>query len=325
MRAAWYTQNGSAKETLVVGEMPKPNLGAGEVLVKVVTSGVNPSDVKNRKNRALIAPQIVPHSDGAGVIEEVGEGVDPARKGERVWIWNAQFGRAHGTACEYVALPAQQAVKMPDNLDFASGACLGIPGLTAFEAVRLCHDLKDQWVLVTGAGSAVGYYACQLLLLQGAKVIGTVGNQARAQLARDVGVEHLIHYKEESVSERILEITQGVGVSRIIDLDFSSTKELIATAAVAHHAQIVCYGSNEIDFSMVFRTLLFKSIELKFFLVYDLTPKVREMDVMGLNALIQAGKIKHCVARNFKLEEIVLAHEAVESGLCVGNVVIEIN
>jgi NADPH2:quinone reductase len=325
MRAAWYTQNGSAKETLVVGEIQKPSVGPGEVLVRIKTSGVNPSDVKNRKNRALIAPQIIPHSDGAGVVEEVGVGVDPARKGERVWIWNAQFGRPHGTACEFVSVSAQQAVKMPDNLDDASAACLGIPGLTAFEAVRLCHDLKDQWVLVTGAGSAVGYYACQLLLLKGAKVIGTVGNQARADLARGVGVQHLIHYKQESIEDRVLEITQGVGVSRIIDLDFSSTKELIPTAAVAHHAQIVCYGSNAIDFSMVFRNLLFKSIELKFFLVYDLEPEAREIAVTGLNDLIRTGKIKHCIAEVFPLEQIVQAHEAVESGLCVGNVVVQIN
>ncbi len=325
MRAAWYTKNGSAKDTLVLGDIQRPSVGAGEVLVKIKTSGVNPSDVKNRKGRPPISPQIIPHSDGAGVIEEVGAGVDPARKGERVWLWNAQFGRAHGTACEFVSLPENQAVKMPDSLDFASAACLGIPALTAFEAVRLCHDLKDQWVLVTGAGSSVGYYACQLLLLQGAKVIGTVGNKARAQLAKDIGVNHLIHYKDEPVAERIFEITQGQGVSRVIDLDFSSTKELIATQAVAHHAQIVCYGSNEIDFSMVFRTLLFKSIELKFFLVYDLTPQARQFDVSGLNQLMSEGKIKHCVAKTFPLEEVVLAHEAVESGLCVGNVVIEVS
>jgi NADPH2:quinone reductase len=109
MRAAWYTQNGSAKDTLIVGEVHTPFVGKGEVLVKLKTSGVNPSDVKNRKNRPLIAPQIIPHSDGAGVIEQVGEGVDPARIGERVWIWNGQFGRAFGTACQYIALNAKQA------------------------------------------------------------------------------------------------------------------------------------------------------------------------------------------------------------------------
>jgi NADPH2:quinone reductase len=200
MRAAWYTQNGSAKDTLIVGEVHTPFVGKGEVLVKLKTSGVNPSDVKNRKNRPLIAPQIIPHSDGAGVIEQVGEGVDPARIGERVWIWNGQFGRAFGTACQYIALNAKQAVKMPDGLDFASAACLGIPGLTAFEAVRLCRDLKDQWVLVTGAGSAVGFYASQMLMLSGAKVIGTVGSKERATLAQSVGVKHLIDYKYPHLS-----------------------------------------------------------------------------------------------------------------------------
>jgi len=325
MRAAWYTQNGSAKDTLIVGEVHTPFVGKGEVLVKLKTSGVNPSDVKNRKNRPLIASQIIPHSDGAGVIEQVGEGVDPARIGERVWIWNGQFGRAFGTACQYIALNAKQAVKMPDGLDFASAACLGIPGLTAFEAVRLCRDLKDQWVLVTGAGSAVGFYASQMLMLSGAKVIGTVGSKERATLAQSVGVKHLIDYKLESVEDRILSITEGQGVARVVDLDFSSTKELIASQAIAHHAQIVCYGSNEIDFSMTFRTLLFKSIELKFFLVYDLSDQARQNDVLGLNQLIQEGKIQHCVGKRFSLAEIVQAHEAVESGQLTGNAVIEID
>jgi NADPH2:quinone reductase len=324
MRAAWYTQNGSAKDTLVVGEMDQPKVGHGEVLVKLKTSGVNPSDVKNRKNRPLIAPKIIPHSDGAGVIEEVGVGVDPGRIGERVWIWNGQFGRAHGTACEYIALRENQAVKMPDDLDFASAACLGIPALTAFEAVRLCRDVKDQWVLVTGAGSSVGFYASQLLLLAGAKVIGTVGSNERAALAQKIGVKHLIDYKKESIEEKILSITQGQGVSHVVDLDFSSTKDLISTQAVAHHAQIVCYGSNQIDFSMTFRTLLFKSIELKFFLVYDLTDSARKYDVAGLSQLMKEGKIEHCVAKRFKLEEVALAHEAVESGQWAGNVVVDV-
>ena len=324
MLAAWYTQNGSAKDTLFVGEVQMPRAGKGEVLVHLKTSGVNPSDVKNRKNRPLIAPQIIPHSDGAGVIEQVGEGVNPARIGEQVWIWNAQFGRAQGTACQYIALNSNQAVKMPDGLDFASAACLGIPGLTAFEAVRLCHDVKNQWVLVTGAGSAVGYYASQMLMLAGAKVIGTIGSKERANLAQGVGVKHLIDYKQESVEDRILSLTEGQGVSRVIDLDFSSTKELIASQAIAHHAQIVCYGSNQIDFSMTFRTLLFKSIELKFFLVYSLSDKTRQHDVSGLNQLIQERKIQHCVGKRFALTEIVQAHEAVESGQIVGNVVIEI-
>ena len=324
MRAAWYTQNGSAQDTLLLGEVQIPSAGVGEVLVKLKTSGVNPSDVKNRKSRALIAPSIIPHSDGAGVIEQVGPGVDEARIGERVWIWNGQFGRAHGTACEYIALNASQAVRMPDGLDFESAACLGIPGLTAFEAVRLCGDLKDRWVLVTGAGSAVGYYASQMAMLFGAKVIGTVGSKARATLAQNSGVKHLIDYKTESVEERILSITQGQGVSHVIDMDFSSTKDLLATQAIAHHAQIVCYGSNQVDFSMTFRTLLVKSIELKFFLVYDLTDNIRQYDVSGLNQLIHEGKIQHSVGKIFSLDEIVQAHEAVESGRWVGNVVIEI-
>ena len=141
MKAAWYTHNGDAKDVLVVGDMPTPQAGPGEVRVALKTSGVNPSDVKNRKGRPLVSEHYIPHSDGAGVIDQVGAGVDASRMGQRVWTWNAQYKRPFGTAAQYIVLPQAQAHPLPDGTDFAAGACMGIPGLTAIQAVHLAGDL----------------------------------------------------------------------------------------------------------------------------------------------------------------------------------------
>ena len=162
MKAAWYEKNGEAKDVLVVGEMPTPEVGPGEVRVKISVSGVNPSDVKSRRGRPLIAPRIVPHSDAGGVIEAVGQGVSSDRIGQRVWIWNGQFGRPLGTCAQYIVVAENQAVALDPATNFDAAACMGIPGLTAFEAVRRCGDLSGKTVLVIAAAASVGHYAAQM-------------------------------------------------------------------------------------------------------------------------------------------------------------------
>ena len=195
MKAAWYEKNGEAHEVLVVGEMPIPEVGPGEVRVKISVSGVNPSDVKSRRGRPLNAPRIVPHSDAGGVIEAVGQGVSADRIGQRVWIWNGQFGRPLGTCAQFIVLPEAQAVALTDETSFDAAACMGIPGLTAFEAVRRCGDLSGKTVLVIAAAAAVGHYAAQMAFLKGARVIGTVSSETKAAHARAVGVSDTINYK----------------------------------------------------------------------------------------------------------------------------------
>ena len=143
MKAAWYEKNGEAREVLLLGEIPTPEVGAGEVRVKISVSGVNPSDVKSRRGRALNAARIIPHSDAGGVIDAVGAGVSASRIGQRVWTWNGQFGRPFGTCAQYIVLPEAQAVALPDNTSFDAAACMGIPGLTAFEAVRRCDWYRE--------------------------------------------------------------------------------------------------------------------------------------------------------------------------------------
>lgn len=325
MKAAWYEKNGAARETLIVGEMPTPQPGPGEVLVKVAVSGVNPSDVKSRRGRPLNGPFIIPHSDAGGVIEAVGAGVAPARIGERVWLWNGQWQRPMGTAAEYIALPAAQAVRLPDNCDFAAAACLGIPALTAFEAVRLLGDIAGKTILLIGAASAVAHYAAQFAVLAGARVIGTVGSAEKAAHARAAGVAETIDYKTEPVTQRIMDLTGKRGVDAIIDMDFSTTVNLVREGALMPHGKIVCYGSNSMeDHAIPFRPMLMNSLQLLFFLVYDLTPEQRQQGLDAISELLAAGRLKHTIGARYPLEQIVAAHEAVEGGKVMGNVVVDI-
>jgi len=325
-RAAWYEQNGEARNVLKVGELPLPAPGAGEVFVHLLTSGVNPSDVKSRRAKPFTSPWVVPHSDGAGIIEAVGEGVSEKRIGERVWIWNAQWQRPHGTACEAIVLPESQAVKLPDNTDFAAGACMGIPGLTAVQAVHLAgnEQLRGKKVLVTGASSAVGHYITQLVTQYGGQVIGTVGSEIKAAHAKSAGAVETILYKTEPVLERLKAFTDGQGVDAIIDMDFATASQWVTAGGLKPHGQLIGYGSNVVgDIPLSFRPLLFNSIGLKFFLVYDLLPADRAWCVNRVNELLAAGKLQHTIGARFSLDQIVQAHEAVEAGQW-GNVVIDL-
>jgi len=325
MRAAWYSRNGAARDVLVIGDLHTPTPGPGEVRVRLATSGVNPSDVKSRQGRPLPGDLIVPHSDGAGVVDAVGPGVDMRRIGERVWIWNAQWQRAMGTAAEFIALPQDQAVPLPAGIDFAAAACLGIPAMTAFHAVSLLGDLAGRTVLVIGASSAVGHYAAQLAVLGGARVIGTVGSAEKAAHARAAGADAVIDYKREPVAPRVKELTGGRGVDAIVDMDFSTTARLLGESVLAPHGALVSYGSNVyVDIPVPFRSLLFSSARLHFFLVYDLQPQERRAAIEGLSALLAAGRLQHTVAGRWRLDDIAAAHEAVEQGKLIGNAVIEI-
>jgi NADPH:quinone reductase len=327
MKATWYSRNGDANEVLQLGELPTPEPSPGQVRVRLVTSGVNPSDVKSRRAKAVTEPHIVPHSDGAGVIDRVGAGVAASRVGERVWVWNGQWQRAMGTACEYIVVPEAQAVRLPEQTDFAAGACFGIPALTAIQAVtlaeRLVGDLRGQKVLVTGASSAVGHYITQLVTLAGGHVLGTVGSQAKADHAHAAGMQEAIFYKTESVPERVKTLTQGQGVSAIIDMDFSSTAGWAADV-LKPHGQVVCYGSNALQQNFEYRPWLFNSLSVKFFLVYELTPADRALAIARLTALLVQGALKHTIGPRFALDQMVQAHQAVEAGQSIGNVVVDI-
>ncbi|KAA0892701.1 NADPH:quinone reductase [Pusillimonas sp. ANT_WB101] len=323
MLAAWYAKNGSAQDVLQYGEQPQSQPAEGEVLVQLVCSGVNPSDVKSRGGTRPVREGIViPHSDGAGMITAVGKGVETSRIGERVWIWNGQYNRPLGTAAEFIALPSQQAVQLPDAISFEAGACLGIPALTAYRAVELAHLEPGQTVLVIGGTSGVAFYAAQMARLHGARVISTVGSQEKAKVLQDAGFDDIVFYKTESVADRVKDITSGAGVNAIIDMDFSTSSKLVDEGVLATHGQFVCYGSNAREVGpLTFGSWLMRSITLSIFLVYELTPAQRSRALNGLQDFLREDSLKHLIGEVFPLQDIIAAHQAVENGKVIGNVV----
>jgi NADPH2:quinone reductase len=325
MRAAWYTRNGEARDVIVVGDLPTPSPAAGEVRVKLVTSGVNPVDIKSRRGRPLGGERVVPHHDGAGIIDAVGQGVPPTRVGERVWIWNGQWQRSMGTAAEYIAISAEQAVKLPANVDFSSGAFLGLPAMTALQAVRLAGEVAGKTVLVIGAASSVGYYAAQFAAARGARVIGTVGSAEKARHAGTVGVEATINYKTEPVADRIKDLTRGKGADVIVDMDLSTTVELLGNGGLAPHGTLVSFGSNVPgDLPFPVDTLRANSHRLHFLGVFRLTRDDRRAVIDEITQMLAAGALTHAVGARFSLDDVAAAHEAVECGRLIGNVVVDL-
>jgi NADPH2:quinone reductase len=316
MKAAYYSKKGPARDVLVVGEQPDPVPQSGEVLVRIAHSGVNPSDVKSRSgvtNPAMEFDRVIPHSDGAGVIEAVGEGVSGQLVGQRVWTINGQWKRPFGTAAELIALPENQVAALPENLSTQTGASLGIPLLTAWYAVHVCGALLGKTVLVYGATGAVGGYATQLAALSGARVIGVAGSAERCQLASRLGAEWVINRSEQDVVAAVREITDGKGVDAIIEVD--------AAANAARYGELlkfggdaVIYGSGAGVIEVPFRSMIVGFATLRFFIVYNLPVAVRQAAIDLLTPLLKRGVLQHPQVEVFPLSEIARAHERVESG-----------
>lgn len=222
MRAVWYERHGAA-DVLNIGEMPDPMPGPGEVRVRIVTSGINPSDWKRRQGltRRMEFPRVIPHQDGAGVIDRVGPGVPASRLGERVWLYQAQIGRAFGTAAEYTVQPATRAIPLPSNTSFMEGAGLGVPAMTAHRCVLADGSVTGKTVLVTGGAGAVGHYAIQWAKLHGARVIATVSSDQKAQIARAAGADATINYRTEDTVQHVRDLTDGAGIDHIVEVDFA--------------------------------------------------------------------------------------------------------
>lgn len=327
MLAAFYTRTGPAREVLTVGEIETPEAGPGEVRVRLATSGVNPSDVKTRggvRSRELPFQRIVPHSDGAGVIDQVGDGVPPGRLGERVWVWNAAWGRPSGTAAQFVVLPAPQAVPLPANTGFEAGACLGIPALTAYHAVHCNGGVAGKTVLVAGGAGAVSHYAIQFAKIAGAScVITTVSGTAKAALAHDAGADVIVNYRTDDVAQRCLELTAGIGVDRIVELDLAANLKT-DMSALRRDGEITAYGSGLPEIPVPFFPAILKNARLQFFIVYNLSDADRKSGLAGVTALLAQERLKHNVSERLPLARIAEAHELVEGGRTLGNVVIAI-
>jgi NADPH2:quinone reductase len=327
MFAAFYERTGPAADVLQLGELPTPQPGPGEVRVRLATSGVNPSDVKTRggyRSRELPFARIVPHSDGAGTIDAVGPDVPERRVGERVWTWNAAWQRPMGTAAQFVVLPAAQAVALPAGTDFAAGACLGIPALTALHALRVDGDVAGQTVLVAGGAGAVGHYAVQMARLLGAaRVIATAGSAATAEIARAAGAHEVIDYRREDVAARVAALTGGRGVDRVVEVDFAANAA-VDLAAVRPEGRIVVYGSGQRSMAVPFAPAIVKNVPVRFMMVYTIGAGDRAAALGQLGAWLDAGVLRHRVGVRLPLAQIARAHQIVEAGGSPGNVVLEI-
>ena len=323
MRAAFYESNGAARDVLSVAEVDTPKPGPGEVRVRLKTSGVNPSDVKAREGRTrkIAYPRVIPHSDGAGEIEAVGDGVPASRKGERVWVWNAQWKRAFGTCAEYVVLPAHLAVPLPGHISDEAGACLGIPAMTAWNAVEVAGAAKGKTVLVTGGAGGVGHYAIQFAKAKGATVLTTVSSDAKAALAKQAGADHTIDYKREHVGQRVMALTNQAGIDAVVEMDVAANAKLYPGLLHAR-SEVVIYGTGSGESTIPSQFLLVNGIRLQFIYVYELTAAERTSAVSGITRMLEKKTLVNNVALTVPLEDIVAAHETVEQGKAMGNVVV---
>jgi NADPH2:quinone reductase len=325
MRAAYYESNGPARKVLQLGDVETPQTGRGEVRVRLLTSGVNPSDVKSRAGltRKIAFPRVIPHSDGAGEIDAVGEGVSPTRVGERVWVWNGQWRRPFGTAAEWIVLPSEQAVALPANVTMDAGACLGIPAYTGYQAVLLARAKEGSTVLVAAGAGAVGHYAIQFAKQRKATVITTVSSPAKAEIARQAGADHVIDYTREDVGERVMAITGKRGVDAVIEMDLAANARLLPNV-LAPNGVVAIYGSGAAEASIPFQFLLQNSITMQFFLVYLMPQAERERATANITRMLERNELIHNVAQTFDLGDMVAAHEAVESGKAMGNIVVRL-
>jgi len=326
MQAAFYEHSGPAHDVLQIDEIPTPVPGPGEVRVKLTWSGVNPSDVKSRagaRTKNLPFPRIVPHSDGAGVIDQVGADIPSTRIGERVWVWNAAWMRPFGTAAQYVVLPSEQAVHLPRNTELAAGACLGIPALTAYHAVHVDGGVAGKNVLVAGGAGAVGHYAIQLAKLEGAgQVIATVSGPEKAALARAAGADLVLNYRTEDLPSSVQKATQGQGVDRIVEVDFAANVNL-DIALLRPDGEVIVYGSGAPEIPVSFSAAIRKGVHLYFFIVYNLNRIVRDQAIADLTNLLEENRLQHNIALRMPLAQIADAHEIVERGQVIGNLVLD--
>ena len=326
MKAVWYERTGPAAEVLTFGEMLTPEARPGEVRLRLEASGVNPADIYRRAGsfRALEFPRVIPNSDGAGIVDQVGSGVARLKPGQRVWLFNGQRnGRAFGTAAEYIALAEHLVTPLPDHLSFAQGATLGIPAMTAWCSLFADGAIAGKTVLVTGGAGAVGHYAVQLAKWGGARVITTVSTAAKAEQARLAGADLVINYKAEDVVAKALDFTGGRGVDYLVDVDFGGN---IATTLklMAMNSTIAVYATNGNRTPVVpMRELMEKCINLRTLVLFALPQPLLAAAQADITKWLEAGARIHNIAAQFPLAETAQAHLAVEKGDKLGTVIVD--
>jgi len=328
MHAAWFDTFGSAKDVLQLGEIDKPVAGPGEVLVRVHTSGVNPSDVKKRAGsfpNLLDDGFVIPNSDGAGVIEALGDGVGPDRVGERVWLYQAQFARRFGTAAEYVAIDSSRAPRLHDNASFEVGACLGIPVMTSHRAVFADGDVSGQTILVTGGAGRVGHYAVQWASQAGATVIATASNDEDKTACLNAGAHHVVNHRNDNVVAEILAASNGELVDRVVDVEFGANLP-ISLEVLKVGGVIATYSSTQIPEPKIpFFRMMYKDMTLRTIIVYAMPEAAKKHAIDDIDRALSNDALQHRIAASMPLDEIVRGNEVIEQGSIRGAVILTID
>jgi NADPH:quinone reductase-like Zn-dependent oxidoreductase len=325
MKAAWFERFGAAQEVLETGDRPTPVAGPGGVLVRLKTSGVNPSDVKKRAGSLpdlLNQGYIIPHSDGAGIIEASGAGISPARLGQAVWVYQAQFGRRFGTAAEYVAIDNARAITLPANTTFEEGACFGIPLMTAHRCVFADGPVDGETLVITGGAGRVGHYAIQWAAQSGAHVIATASNPADLQSCLVAGAHAVVNHRDDDWAEQALAANKGNRVDRVIDVEFGANLpgvlDMIRTSGT-----IATYSSMVVaEPKMPFYRMMFMDLTVRLVIVYSMPEAAKQHAINDISAWQEAGRLQHRVAHLVPLANITRAHELIEQGGFRGCVVI---
>lgn len=328
MLAAYYDRQGPARDVLQLGELPDPEPGPGEVRVRVRASAVNPSDTKSRSGwggAPMPFERIVPHQDGAGVIDAVGPGVDAARVGERVWVYEAQRGRAGGTAAERTVVPAVQAVRLPDGVDFETAACLGIPALTAHRALFADGPVAGRAVLVQGGAGAVGLAAVLLARWAGAQVIATVSRPEQAAAARAAGAHATIDRRAEDVAARVRAETGGAGVDRVVEVDLAANLA-VDLDCLAPNGVVSSYAASTPDAvaALPVRRAMVQGAVVRTLLVYTMGAQAHADAVRDVSACLRAGAYRPLIGLRLPLAQAARAHDAQDSGTVIGKIVLEV-
>jgi len=328
MRAAWFEAFGVAKDVLQVGKLDRPSPGPGEVLVRLRTSGINPSDVKKRAGsfpNLLDNGLVIPNSDGAGIIEAVGKGVADSRIGERVWVYQAQFARRFGTAAEYVAIDSARAPPLSEKADFDAGACLGIPVMTAHRCVFADGDVDGQLVLVTGGVGRVGHYAIQWASQAGARVIASASNADDREACIQAGAAAVVDHRSENFASDVLRASEGRLVDRIVDVEFGAN---LATSldVVRVGGTIATYSSTVVpEPHLPFFRMMYKDLTVRFVIVYDMPEAAKQAAIADIAKALDNQALIHRIAHKVPLDEIAVGNELVEKGKLRGSVVLTID
>ena len=322
MKAAWYEKQGPAREVLVVGEMPDPIPAAGEVRIRIAASGVNPGDIKKRENAfgyGMAYPRVIPHSDGAGHVDQLGAGVPSEWLGRSVWCYGAQSYRPFGTAAEFTVVPVDEVAPLPEGVSMEQGACLGIPGITAHQAVHVGGSVNGRTVLVQGAAGSVGLCAVQFARFAGARVIGTVRSASDEPTAKNTGA-HEVLVSDKELTSRVKALATD-GIDHIVEVAFGVNIEA-DVELLKQGGSIAGYATDNAAPKIPFWQMVFKNIRL-FFLGSDDFPKEAKLQAArDLNAVLGAGWPGFEIGERIPLADISRAHELAEHPLRRGRVVV---